>query len=140
MRIIICCLFLLTLFSCKKESEASTTPLNERKDTTAKLVGRGTFQNGPYGTVSGKGGLYKNFDGSYTVALDTLLTSNGPDLYVYLSKEIMPVNFIEAGKLKSTSGNQVYALPANVTDVTGYKYICIHCKAFNHLFGYATLP
>ncbi len=139
MRIFICCLVLITFFACKKESHAPTTPLNEMKDTTAKLVATGVFQNGPYGTVSGKGGLYKNFDGSYAVALESFVTSNGPDLYVYLSKEIMPVNFIEAGKLKSTAGNQVYNLPT-VSNVAGYRYICIHCKAFNHLFGYATLP
>lgn len=48
----------------------------------------------------------------------------------------MPVTFISLGKLKSTSGNQLYGVPGT-PDFMEYKYICIHCKEFNNLFGYA---
>jgi hypothetical protein len=50
----------------------------------------------------------------------------------------MPVHFISLGKLKSTNGNQIYAIPGT-PDFNEYKYICIHCKEYNHLFGYALL-
>lgn len=139
MRFLIFALLLVGFAACKKEMAASTMALTEPVDTTAKTVASGMFQNGPYGTVSGKGQVLKNYNGSYAVVLDSFSTNNGPDLYVYLSRQAMPVDFIEAGKLKSTNGRQVYDL-SGMPDLSQYKYICIHCKTYNHLFGYAKLP
>ena len=76
--------------------------------------------------------------GASTILPDSFNTSNGPDIFVYLSQEIMPINFIPAGKLKRTMGTQTYNLPAN-TQAEDYLYVCIHCKAFNHLFGYTAI-
>lgn len=128
----------LAFAACKKES-ASNIPANEMIQTGATVLKKGNFQNGPYGNVSGVGKVVRNSDNSYALVLDSFMTNNGPDLYVYLSKEAMPVNFIEAGKLRSTSGTQVYPL-TGAPDLSQYRYIAIHCKAFNHLFGYALLP
>lgn len=128
----------LVLDSCTKENVTSMDTLNENVDTTATLLAMGYFENGPYGSVSGKGLVYRNVDGSYSVMLDSFTTTNGPDLYVYLSKQAMPINFIEAGKLKSTMGKQVYNL-ASAPDLSEYRYICIHCKQFNHLFGFSQI-
>jgi len=50
----------------------------------------------------------------------------------------MPITFIDLGELKSTKGNQVYSI-AGMPDFTDYKYISIHCVAYNHLFGSALL-
>ncbi len=113
--------------------------MTEMPSASAQLVASGRFQDGPYGRVSGLGQVWKTASNTYEVVLDSFQTNNGPDLYVYLSKEMMPVNFIEAGKLKSTNGKQVYPL-TNMPDLSQYKYVAIHCKAFNHLFGYASLP
>ncbi|MHA4844791.1 DM13 domain-containing protein [Flavitalea antarctica] len=130
---------LLLLFTaCKKES-ASNTPATETVQPGAAVQAKGSFVNGPYGRVSGVGKVVRNANNTYDVVLDSFMTNNGPDLYVYLSKEAMPVTFIEVGKLRSTGGTQVYSLTA-APDLSQYKYICIHCKAFNHLFGYAQLP
>jgi hypothetical protein len=138
MRIVFFSLVLLTMVACKKETGAPETVLMEMVETSATLISTGNFQNGPYGSVSGSGSIYRNADGSFSIRLEGFKTSNGPDLFVYLSKEKMPVTFIEAGKLKSTNGNQVYTFQAPL-DLPEYKYICIHCKKFNHLFGYAEL-
>jgi hypothetical protein len=133
-------LFILILFiaisSCKKN--LSTDPLNEMPSPQATVVASGDFVNGPYGTVMGSAKVLKTPTNAYEVVLDSFMTSNGPDLYVYLSQEVMPVNFIEAGKLRSTNGRQVYMLSA-LPDLSQYRYIAIHCKQYNHLFGYATL-
>lgn len=67
-----------------------------------------------------------------------LKASNGPDLKVYLSKELQPVNFINLGALKSVNGNQVYGV-TGMPDIMEYKYALVHCQAFNHLFGSAEL-
>lgn len=137
MRILLLVLGFLALTSCKKE--ASEIPLSEMSGSAARLVVSGTFQNGPYGSVSGQGQIWKTAADQYEIVLDNFQTTNGPDLFVYLSKEPMPVNFIDAGKLKSTNGRQIYPISGS-PDFTQYKYIVIHCKAFNHLFGFAPLP
>jgi len=130
----------LALFftACKKEA-APTAPATDPVTANASILKAGLFQNGPYGTVMGKAEIWKDTTGKYEVVLDSFSTNNGPDLYVYLSKEKMPVNFIVVGKLKSISGRQSYAL-SDAPDLSQYTYVCIHCKAFNHLFGWAPLP
>lgn len=131
-------LCMLMMFSaCKKETLAPTVALNETVNPLAAVVKKGEFSNGPFGTVSGKAELFKQ-DMMYTIRLSNFSSTNGPALHVYLSKEAMPVNFIDLGALKSTNGNQVYNI-SGMPDFTAYKYISIHCVAFNHLFGSALI-
>ena len=123
--------------SCKKE--ASTTPGTDPVDSLNQTVlYMGSFVNGPWGSVSGQARVLRSANGSLSLALVNVNISNGPDLYVYLSKEVQPINFISLGKLRSTSGNQVYPT-AGTPDFTQYKYALIHCQQYNHLFGSATL-
>jgi hypothetical protein len=127
----------LFLASCVKEN-TPTDPVNNTVDTTnSTLEVKGDFMNGPYGRVSGMAKIYKQND-SFILALLNVSISNGPDLHVYLSKEVIPVNFIDLGRLQSTNGNQLYNVPDNA-DLNQYKYALIHCKQFNHLFGSAKL-
>ena len=125
------------LFSCKKEEEAATDTLNETVDTSAMLRYSGNFTSGPFGTVSGIAEVYE-LNSMFTLKISNFNTSNGPALHVYLSKEAMPVNYIDLGSLKSTMGSQVYNIPA-MPDFSQYKYISIHCVDFNHLFGSALI-
>lgn len=129
-------IFILTLTACNKDT-TSTTPVNEVPSTTAMAIDSGYFSNGPYGMVTGTAKIYKTGN-SYEIALETFSSSNGPDLKVYLSKEKQPLNFINVGSLKSTAGNQLYAIPATV-NVKDYKFVLIHCQQYNHLFGFAQL-
>lgn len=138
MKLLLALIAFVLLLSCKKQAGTPENNLAENVDTTAMKIASGVFQNGPFGTVMGNSILYKNFNGSYSILLDSFSSSNGPALYVYLSKEAMPVNFVEVGKLKSTNGMQVYDLPST-TNALVYKYVCIHCKDYNHLFGFAQL-
>ena len=124
-------------FSCKKETLANTNMINETIDSTAQLILKGSFKNGPYGTVIGNAEIYK-LSNMFTVKLSNFNTSNGPALHVFLSKEAMPINFQDLGELKSTNGNQTYAV-SSTPNFAEYKYISIHCVAYNHLFGYAEL-
>ena len=125
------------LASCSKNG-SPTTPVNIMVDTT-NTIGRyrGTFINGPYGTVSGVAAIYFQ-NNQYLLALENVAISNGPDLHVYVSKEILPMNFIDLGRLQSTSGNQIYTIQGS-PDFTQYKYALIHCQRYNHLFGSAEL-
>lgn len=126
------------LTACKKNNVSPETMVNDPIDTSNGMVDfDGMFINGPYGTVTGSASVVMEGD-VYKLALQNFTTSNGPDLHVYLSKEIQPINFIDLGKIKSTNGNQVYSIPGK-PDFTVYKYALIHCQQFNHLFGSAAL-
>jgi len=73
-------------------------------------------------------------NGKFSLLLENVVISNCPDLRVYLSKEVQPVNFLDLGKLKSVSGNQLYAI-TGTPDFKEYKFALVHCQLFNHLFG-----
>ncbi|HRI25245.1 MAG TPA: DM13 domain-containing protein [Ferruginibacter sp.] len=127
---------LLVLASCKKNNTPPIV-LNEMADSTALPVQTGVFSNGPYGSVSGQARILQT--GSvYELKLMNFSSSNGPDLRVYLSKEMFPVNFIDLGALKATGGNQLYPI-SGMPDFTQYKYVLVHCRQYNHLFGWALL-
>lgn len=136
-------MLIMLAVACKKETLAPTTMLNESiiiTDTNkmaSEPILTGTFSSGPFGTVTGKAETFKQ-GSMYSVKLSDFNTTNGPALHVYLSKEPMPVSFIDLGVLKSTNGNQVYAV-SGMPDFAEYKYISIHCVAYNHLFGSALL-
>ncbi len=125
------------LVSCVKENTPEIVLDNTVDTTVAMPQNNGNFMNGPYGSVSGMATVYKQ-DGSLVLALKNMNISNGPQLHVYLSKEVQPVNFIDLGPLQSTLGNQLYNITGS-PDLAQYKYALIHCKKYNHLFGSARL-
>ena len=131
-------IILFAFTACEKQNATATTPLNEMVDLgTASNTKTGMFINGPFGVVSGTARIYIT-EGKHRLALENITTSNGPDLHVYLSKEIYPIKFIDLGKLKSTSGNQVYDV-SGMPNYADYKYALIHCQQYDHLFGSAEL-
>ena len=130
-------LAVLLFVSCSKEKVTSTVPAMDMPDTTATLKYSGRFINGPYGNTSGSVKILVKA-GAYTLVLDSFMVNNGPDLHVYLSKEVQPLNFIDVGVLRSNSGVQVYSIKSTL-NFMDYKYALIHCQRFNHLFGSALL-
>ncbi|MEU3725779.1 DM13 domain-containing protein [Streptomyces sp. NPDC031705] len=88
-------------------------------------------------------------DGSRTLRLANLDTSNGPDLRVWLTDA--PVKegadgwgvfddgkHLSLGKLKGNKGDQNYEIPAGV-NVADYTSVTIWCDRFNVSFGAAEL-
>jgi Electron transfer DM13 len=130
-------LICIILFAACKKNNTPQIVLNEMADSTAVLKYSGTFTNGPFGSVSGEAKIFKTGN-RYDLKLMNFNGSNGPDLRVYLSKEMNPVNFIDLGALKATGGNQLYEI-STMIDFTQYKYALIHCRQYNHLFGWALL-
>ncbi len=123
--------------ACKKEKTSSTNISMDTVDTTAQLKYRGVFTNGPYGTTMGIAKIYSQTN-MYSLVLDSFTVSNGPDLHVYISKEQQPLNFIDLGVLRTTSGTQVYNI-TGIPDFMEYTFALIHCQQYNHLFGSASL-
>ncbi len=72
------------------------------------------------------------------VRYENFKTINGPDLYVYLSKDIDAKEFVNLGRLKSTEGNSNYEIPAG-TNVEDYQYVLVWCDAFSVLFNAADI-
>ena len=77
-------------------------------------------------------------DGRTFLRLENLKTTNGPDLYVYLSTGKDASDIVNLGRLKGNIGNQNYEIPTG-TDLAKYNTVLIWCKAFSTLFGSAKL-
>ena len=77
-------------------------------------------------------------DGLSVLRLENFQSTNGPDLYVYLSTDDKASDFINLGELKANRGNQNYEIPDNA-DLTKYTNVLIWCKAFGVLFGRAEI-
>lgn len=127
----------VVLSSCTKNA-TSSDQLNEQVGSSATPVTSAmAFTSANSYTVTGNVRVYQK-DDKLVLALENFNSSNGPDLRVYLSKEMQPVNFIELGRLKSVQGNQLYDIPGT-PDFGNYKFAVIHCQQFNRVFGYATI-
>ena len=77
-------------------------------------------------------------EGSQILRLENFKTTNGPDLYVYLSTDENASDFVNLGRLKANNGNQNYEIPDDV-DLEKYDQVLIWCKSFSVLFGSAEL-
>lgn len=77
-------------------------------------------------------------DGKRYIRYEEYKTINGPDLYVYLAKDIDAKEFVDLGRIKATEGNINYEIPAEV-DIAEYPYVLTWCKAFGVLFNSANL-
>ncbi|MEU5220947.1 DM13 domain-containing protein [Streptomyces sp. NPDC020807] len=111
-------------------------------------VARGRFISHEHATA-GVVKVVRLADGTHTLRLEGLDTSNGPDLRVWLSDA--PVKegtagwrvfddgkYVNLAKLKGNKGDQNYALPADV-DWTAYPSVSIWCDRFDVSFGAAAL-
>jgi hypothetical protein len=77
-------------------------------------------------------------DGREILRLENFKSTNGPDLYVYLSTNTQATDIVNLGALKANIGNQNYEIP-NGTDLEKYDQVLIWCKSFSVLFGSAEL-
>jgi hypothetical protein len=111
---------------------------------TPKEVATGEWRSLEHATT-GKASLIKLPGGAHSVQFASLDTSDGPDLYVYLSphpssspEKTFGQGFTSLGKLKGNRGDQVYEIPAGV-DVSSIRSVVIWCKRFSAGFAVAPL-
>lgn len=114
------------------------------------IVSKGAFHGGPHApadTASGGASVVRLDKGEYQLRFgDDFSTTDGPDLFVYLSaaedpksdKAVANSAFVDAGKLQSIAGGQTYKLPAGF-DPRRFKSVAVWCKQFGVLFGAAPL-
>ena len=96
-------------------------------------------------TVEGTATIYQLEDGSRLLRLEDFSSTNGPDLYVYLtsadsadSDEALDSDFVDLGLLSGNIGNQNYGIGDDV-DLDHYDTVVIWCRRFTVGFGSADL-
>ncbi|MEN8650042.1 DM13 domain-containing protein [Streptomyces sp. 21So2-11] len=127
--------------------DSSGTPAPEAPKAPVTLA-TGEFISHEHRT-SGTVRILRLPDGSRTLRLTGLDTSNGPDLRVWITDA--PVKegtagwgvfddgkYENLGRLKGNKGDQNYALPAGL-DLSRYSSVSIWCDRFNVSFGAAAL-
>ena len=87
--------------------------------------------------ASGNVKLIETSDG-LVARYEDFSTINGPQLHVYLAKDLKAKEFIDLGPIKGTKGNINYTLPKDA-DISEYRYIMYWCVPFRVLFNYAEL-
>ena len=123
--------------SFEAPAEKSKTVANGAHET-------GPIEYGPYAVIGTTAhpakGEVKIFNdgGKLTVRYENLETINGPDLYVYVSKDQNAKDFIDLGPIKGTKGNINYEVPPGVK-LDDYRYVLIWCRPFGVLFNYAEI-
>lgn len=126
------------LFACSPDDATPTTPVSNNPDLSgATLLKQGMFVGQGGHTVSGTVKIYELSAKKYIV-FDPYESQNGPDLKVYLSKTESATEYINIGKLMSTSGKQTYEIPG-MPDLSQYPYVHIWCEAFSVEFARAML-
>lgn len=123
-------------------SAPPTAPAGPQTIASGELI---THEHSTTGSVK----IVRLADGSHTLRLESLDTSNGPDLQVWLTDA--PVKegkagwqvfddgkYVSLGKLKGNKGDQNYAVPTDI-NLSEYTSVSIWCDRFNVSFGAAAL-
>ena len=119
------------LFINIKVDDASPSVSNSKSSDSFSIVG--TTGHPASGTVR-----VINADSKSYIRYENFKTINGPDIYVYLAKDLDAKEYINLGAVKATEGNVNYEVPDNI-NVKDYRYVMVWCKAFGVLFNYADL-
>ena len=108
---------------------STSTPMTDQN--TAEVIGTDLYPaSGTARIIEGEGKKYLRYENFKTI--------NGPDLYVYLAKDLDAKEFVNLGEIKGTEGNINYEIPAGV-NFAEYPYVLTWCKQFSVLFNYAKI-
>jgi hypothetical protein len=130
-------IFSAIIAGCTPQNTTPTKPATQASglDTTkAQLLKKGMFI-GLDGPTSGTASIYDQAGSKY-VLLNPFESHSGPDLKVYISKDINAKDYIRLGNLQATSGRQVYSVPSGTT-IADFNYVHIWCQAYSVDFARA---
>jgi hypothetical protein len=118
--------------------------VDEAVPAAPKVLSTSPFRSLGHST-SGRAVALELTDGRRFLRLDDLRTSNGPDLFVYLSAAAVGApgdsfddDFVSLGRLRANQGSQNYAIPDGVA-LDRYQTVVIWCRRFTYAFGAAPL-
>jgi hypothetical protein len=119
--------------------EAEATPSGPLELAAGTFVSRNRY------TVTGSATTYELEDGRRILRLEDFESTNGPDLFVYLTEAgaadddaALDAAFVDLGTLTGNIGDQNYVIPADV-DLDRYDSVVIWCRRFTTSFGVADL-
>jgi hypothetical protein len=106
----------------------------------------GTFDSRNRYTVTGGATAYELPDGTRILRLEGFESTNGPDLFVYLtvgdasepSDAALAAEHVDLGFLRGNVGNQNYDIPTDV-DLERFDTVVIWCRRFGTAFGAADI-
>ncbi len=116
----------------KKEMTGEASEVMEKSPAPAAAV-VGTVGHPASGSVR-----VVEAGGETFIRYENYKTINGPDLFVYLAKDLDAQEFVSLGELRATEGNVNYQVPDDI-DVREYPYVLTWCKQFGVLFNHAKL-
>jgi hypothetical protein len=123
--------------ACNKEENTPMEILDDPGISSGTVLAQGTL-NGTTGHQVSGSVKYLEANGMKTIRFENFSSTNGPDLKVYLAKDLNARDFINLGDLRSTTGNQNYGV-TGMPDFTQYRYVLVWCQQFGVLFGSAQL-
>ena len=121
--------------------------LHAQPAAAAELASKGSFIGDRSHPASGTATVVRLKGGGYGIKLHSdFKVRGGPDLRVWVSEANAPrgssavrsAGHIDLGGLDSSSGEQIYRLPANY-DLAKAQSVVIWCRAFGVFFGAAPL-
>ncbi|MCX4514354.1 DM13 domain-containing protein [Streptomyces sp. NBC_01619] len=134
------------LLTTERVDEAAPVATDGQGAAQAKQVANGSFISHEHET-SGSVEIQRLADGTATLRLTNLRTSDGPALHVWLSDQPVKQDgggnlddgkYVDLGDLKGNEGNQNYAIPQG-TDLNTFSTVTIWCERFSVSFGAAEL-
>ncbi|MBB5955847.1 hypothetical protein FHS29_002428 [Saccharothrix tamanrassetensis] len=140
---------LLVPTSTSTPTGSTTAGSTTAAPTTTAPAGPVALASGPFRSLehetTGSATLVRLPGGGHAVQFEALDTSDGPDLYVYLSdkpsdsaESAFGSGFTNLGKLKANRGNQVYEVPGGA-DLATVRSVVIWCERFSAGFAVAPL-
>lgn len=114
-----------------RQMESKATEKSQPQAVLSQVVG--TTGHPASGTVR----IVKADEKTY-IRYENFKTINGPDLYIYLAKDLDAKEYVNLGTLRATEGNVNYEIPQSVNPAE-YQYVMVWCKQFGILFNYAKI-
>jgi hypothetical protein len=124
---------------------AATTPsASAEASDEPQILAAGMFHGVAHET-RGTASVYRLPDGKRVLRFTDFMTSNGPDVQVYLvaaadakdNATVTQAGFVHLAALKGNQGDQNYELPADL-DLAKYRAVTIWCRRFG--VNFATAP
>ena len=91
----------------------------------------------PAHPASGEVRIVKSGDQQF-IRYENYKTINGPDVQIWLAKDLKGSDYVNLGPLKATEGNINYEVPSDV-NIDDYRYVLTWCEDFSVLFNSADL-
>jgi hypothetical protein len=109
---------------------------------TARITAQGAFRGADeFHFGRGDAQIIQTPDGGLVLRFENFSVRNGPDLYVYLSRDESGRRVEESlnlGRLRATDGAFNYELPPGI-ELSSIKSVVVWCRQFTTLFAHAPL-